>query len=151
MNTVSRSSRWLRIIHRWFGLQAEIFPLRYRATVMALSTASNWTWDFLIAFFTPFIKGPLIFDMATCLRLAIWFPQSSCTFSDWRTRQNTGRDWYYVYTACQPMEELEITAAANWRYEGNQECCGSRDCRGKLRWSDICHACKSLETHKEID
>lgn len=28
---------------------------------MALSTASNWTWNFLIAFFTPFITGAIDF------------------------------------------------------------------------------------------
>lgn len=28
---------------------------------MALSTASNWTWNFLIAFFTPFITSAIDF------------------------------------------------------------------------------------------
>lgn len=42
-------------------VQAEIFPSRYRATAMALSTASNWTWNFLIAFFTPFITSAIDF------------------------------------------------------------------------------------------
>jgi SP family sugar:H+ symporter-like MFS transporter len=36
-------------------IQAEIFPSRYRAKSMALSTASNWIWNFCIGFFTPFI------------------------------------------------------------------------------------------------
>ena len=40
-------------------VQAEIFPSRYRATAMALSTASNWTWNFLISFFSPFITGDI--------------------------------------------------------------------------------------------
>ncbi|KAL1844639.1 hypothetical protein VTK73DRAFT_2125 [Phialemonium thermophilum] len=40
---------------------AEIFPSRYRAKGMALSTASNWIWNFLIAFFTPFITGAIDF------------------------------------------------------------------------------------------
>jgi len=35
--------------------------LRYRASAIALSTASNWTWNFLIAFFTPFITGAIDF------------------------------------------------------------------------------------------
>lgn len=34
---------------------AEIYPLQYRATAMALATASNWSWNFMIGFFTPFI------------------------------------------------------------------------------------------------
>ena len=42
-------------------VQAEIFPSRYRATAMGLSTASNWTWNFLIAFFTPFITDSIDF------------------------------------------------------------------------------------------
>ena len=42
-------------------IQAEIFPSRYRAKGMALSTASNWIWNFLIAFFTPFIVKAIDF------------------------------------------------------------------------------------------
>ena len=42
-------------------VQAEIFPSQDRASAMALSTASNWTWNFLIAFFTPFITGSIDF------------------------------------------------------------------------------------------
>lgn len=34
---------------------AEIYPLQYRATAMALATASNWSWNFMLGFFTPFI------------------------------------------------------------------------------------------------
>ena len=39
----------------------ELFPSRYRAKGMALSTASNWFWNFLLAFFTPFIVGDIDF------------------------------------------------------------------------------------------
>lgn len=39
----------------------ELYPSRYRATAMSLSTASNWLWNFLIAFFTPFITGDIDF------------------------------------------------------------------------------------------
>ncbi|KAK8112481.1 hypothetical protein PG984_013007, partial [Apiospora sp. TS-2023a] len=42
-------------------LIAEIYPSRYRARAMALATASNWTWNFLIAFFTPFITSAIDF------------------------------------------------------------------------------------------
>ncbi|KAI1432522.1 general substrate transporter [Xylaria sp. CBS 124048] len=34
---------------------AELYPTRYRAPCMALATASNWLWNFLISFFTRFI------------------------------------------------------------------------------------------------
>ncbi|EPQ53106.1 general substrate transporter [Gloeophyllum trabeum ATCC 11539] len=36
-------------------LIGETFPTRSRAKQGALATASNWLWNFLIAFFTPFI------------------------------------------------------------------------------------------------
>ncbi|ORY08993.1 MFS monosaccharide transporter-like protein [Clohesyomyces aquaticus] len=39
----------------------ELYPSRYRAKAMALSTASNWLWNFLLAFFTPFIAGSIDF------------------------------------------------------------------------------------------
>ncbi|KXL48947.1 hypothetical protein M433DRAFT_57424 [Acidomyces richmondensis BFW] len=37
----------------------EIFPTRYRATAMGISSASNWIWNFLISFFTPFITSAI--------------------------------------------------------------------------------------------
>ncbi|KAI1776817.1 general substrate transporter [Hypoxylon cercidicola] len=43
-------------------LIAEIYPSRYRAKAMALATASNWTWNFLIAFFTSFITTAIDFQ-----------------------------------------------------------------------------------------
>ncbi|EJF60935.1 general substrate transporter [Dichomitus squalens LYAD-421 SS1] len=36
-------------------LIGETFPTRTRARQAALATASNWLWNFLLAFFTPFI------------------------------------------------------------------------------------------------
>ncbi|CAJ0554395.1 Ff.00g129080.m01.CDS01 [Fusarium sp. VM40] len=42
-------------------IMAEIFPSRYRAKGMALATASNWLWNFLLAFFTPFITADIDF------------------------------------------------------------------------------------------
>ncbi|KAF2167189.1 hypothetical protein M409DRAFT_66223 [Zasmidium cellare ATCC 36951] len=41
----------------------ELYPSRYRAKGMALSTASNWLWNFLIAFFTPFITSDIDFRL----------------------------------------------------------------------------------------
>jgi len=53
---------------------AEMYPSRYRSNAMALSTASNWGWNFLLAFFTPFIVGDIDFRygyiFAGCLFLA---------------------------------------------------------------------------------
>ena len=40
---------------------SEMFPSRYRAQCMAVSTASNWTWNFLLAYFTPYITAAIDF------------------------------------------------------------------------------------------
>jgi MFS transporter, SP family, sugar:H+ symporter len=42
-------------------IAGELYPSRYRAKGMALSTASNWLWNFLLAFFTPFIVKKIDF------------------------------------------------------------------------------------------
>jgi len=46
-----------------WAMSGEIFPLSVRAKGIALSTASNWLWNFIIAFVTPYIvdtdKGDL--------------------------------------------------------------------------------------------
>ncbi|KAI1492211.1 general substrate transporter [Biscogniauxia mediterranea] len=38
---------------------AELYPSRYRAPAMALATASNWFWNFMISFFTRFITDSI--------------------------------------------------------------------------------------------
>lgn len=57
-------------------IQAEIFPSRYRAKGMALSTASNWIWNFCIGFFTPFITKKIDFRygyvFAACNLVAVF-------------------------------------------------------------------------------
>ncbi|RQM06671.1 hypothetical protein DH86_00001291, partial [Scytalidium sp. 3C] len=54
---------------------AELYPARYRSNAMALSTASNWIWNFLLAFFTPFIVQDIDFRygyvFAGCLFLCV--------------------------------------------------------------------------------
>ncbi|OKL57309.1 hypothetical protein UA08_07493 [Talaromyces atroroseus] len=42
-----------------WAIVGELYPARYRATCMGIATASNWTWNFLISFFTPFISGAI--------------------------------------------------------------------------------------------
>jgi len=42
-------------------LVGETFPTRTRAKQAAISTASNWLWNFLLAFFTPFIVKAIHF------------------------------------------------------------------------------------------
>ncbi|KAL3469064.1 general substrate transporter [Aspergillus californicus] len=40
---------------------SEMYPARNRAVCIGLATAANWTWNFLISFFTPFISGSIDF------------------------------------------------------------------------------------------
>ncbi|PLB54297.1 sugar transporter [Aspergillus steynii IBT 23096] len=58
-----------------WAIVAELYPSRYRAKAMALATASNWLWNFLISFFTPFIAGDIDFAygyvFAGCLFAAV--------------------------------------------------------------------------------
>ncbi|KAI9733793.1 MAG: hexose transporter hxt1 [Claussenomyces sp. TS43310] len=52
------ASTWGPII---WTITAELYPSRYRARAMSMSTASNWLWNFLLAFFTPFIVADIDF------------------------------------------------------------------------------------------
>ena len=45
-----------------WALVGEIFPSRYRAKSMGLATSANWTWNFLISFFTPYIVSAIDFQ-----------------------------------------------------------------------------------------
>lgn len=38
---------------------AELYPARYRAPAMAIATASNWFWNFMMSFFTRFITDDI--------------------------------------------------------------------------------------------
>lgn len=42
-----------------WAVVAELYPAKYRARAMALATASNWLWNFLIGFFTRFITDAI--------------------------------------------------------------------------------------------
>ncbi|KAF7714027.1 MFS-type Sugar/inositol transporter [Penicillium ucsense] len=59
-----------------WAIVAELFPSKYRAKGMALATASNWAWNFLISFFTPFITSAIDFAygyvFAGCLLAGIF-------------------------------------------------------------------------------
>ncbi|CAI7599155.1 unnamed protein product [Penicillium pancosmium] len=58
-----------------WAIVAELYPSRYRARAMAMATASNWLWNFLIGFFTPFITHDIDFAygyvFAGCLFFAV--------------------------------------------------------------------------------
>jgi SP family sugar:H+ symporter-like MFS transporter len=42
-----------------WAVVGEIYPTRYRAKCMALATSSNWVWNFLLSFFTPYITSAI--------------------------------------------------------------------------------------------
>ena len=44
-----------------WSVTSELYPARYRATGMAIATASNWSWNFYIAFVTPFVTTKIDF------------------------------------------------------------------------------------------
>ncbi|GAB7364907.1 hypothetical protein MBLNU230_g5698t1 [Neophaeotheca triangularis] len=60
-----------------WAVTGEIYPTRYRATAMGLATASNWIWNFLIGFFTPFITNDIDYRygyvFAGCHAFSIFF------------------------------------------------------------------------------
>ncbi|GME80893.1 unnamed protein product [Ambrosiozyma monospora] len=45
-----------------FVVVSESYPLRIRAKGMAVASAANWMWGFLISFFTPFITKAIRFN-----------------------------------------------------------------------------------------
>lgn len=50
------ASTWGPII---WAVVGELYPSRYRAIAMGLATCSNWIFNFLLSFFTPFITGDI--------------------------------------------------------------------------------------------
>ena len=60
-----------------WAVTAEIYPTRYRSQCIALCAASNWLFNFLIAFFTPFITGDINYAygyvFAGCNLFAVFF------------------------------------------------------------------------------
>ncbi|PKY01434.1 monosaccharide transporter [Aspergillus campestris IBT 28561] len=44
-----------------WAICGELYPARYRAVSIGIATAANWTWNFLISFFTPFISSSIDF------------------------------------------------------------------------------------------
>lgn len=53
----------------------ELYPTRYRTMCMGLSSSSNWIWNFLISFFSPFITSAIDYSygyiFASCCAIAI--------------------------------------------------------------------------------
>ncbi|RAL13416.1 sugar porter family MFS transporter [Aspergillus homomorphus CBS 101889] len=81
-----------------WAIVAELYPGKYRAQGMALATASNWLWNFLIGFFTPFITGAIDFAygyvFAGCLLVAVFVIYFFVIEGKDRTLEEL--DWMYV-------------------------------------------------------
>ncbi|KAE8380374.1 general substrate transporter [Aspergillus bertholletiae] len=81
-----------------WAICAELFPSKYRAKGMALATASNWCWNFLLGFFTPFITGAIDFAygyvFAGCLAVAALVVYFFVIEGKGRTLEEI--DWMYV-------------------------------------------------------
>lgn len=55
----SFASTWGPMV--WASI-SDIYPYRYRAAGIAFATSANWGFNFLLAFFTPFITGDIDFQ-----------------------------------------------------------------------------------------
>lgn len=53
---VSFATTWGPLV---WAATSEMFPYRYRAVAMGCTTSANWFWNFMLAFFTPFITGDI--------------------------------------------------------------------------------------------
>ncbi|KAI9925872.1 hypothetical protein ASPWEDRAFT_42539 [Aspergillus wentii DTO 134E9] len=82
-----------------WAICAELFPSKYRAKGMALSTASNWLWNFLIGFFTPFITNEIDFAygyvFAGCMFVGAFIVYFFVIEGQGRTLEEL--DWMYVH------------------------------------------------------
>ncbi|KAK6204393.1 sugar transporter 1 [Scheffersomyces amazonensis] len=60
-----------------YTIISESYPLRIRSKAMAVATAFNWLWGFLISFFTPFITERIHFYFgfvfAGCLLFSLFY------------------------------------------------------------------------------
>ncbi|KAJ5797244.1 uncharacterized protein N7518_005784 [Penicillium psychrosexuale] len=81
-----------------WAIVAELFPSKYRAKGMAIATATNWLWNFLISFFTTFITKDIDFAygyvFAGCLFVAIGVVYFFVIEGKGRTLEEL--DWMYV-------------------------------------------------------
>ncbi|CAL5869157.1 uncharacterized protein PFLUO_LOCUS3385 [Penicillium psychrofluorescens] len=100
-----------------WAIAAELFPSKYRAKGMALATASNWLWNFLISFFTTFITSSIDFAygyvFAGCLFVATLVVYFFVIEGKGRTLEEL--DWMYVNkVAPWKSSKFEIPRRHEW-------------------------------------
>ncbi|KAG6889278.1 hypothetical protein C0992_005754 [Termitomyces sp. T32_za158] len=86
-------------------LIGETFPTRTRAKQGALSTASNWLWNFLIAFFTPFIVSAIEFRDLSLESVDLMYNDPNC--KPWTSRQWAPPGYRSRYDAVQQHKAVE--------------------------------------------
>lgn len=105
-----------------WAIAAELFPSKYRAKGMALATASNWLWNFLIGFFTPFITAEIDFAygyvFAGCLFCGIFIVYFFVIEGKDRTLEEL--NYMYVnHVAPWKSSKYQIPSRPEWTYDDN--------------------------------
>lgn len=105
-----------------WAIAAELFPTKYRAKGMALATAANWLWNFLIGFFTPFITNEIDFAygyvFAGCLFVGIFVVYFFVIEGKDRTLEEL--DFMYVNrVAPWKSSKYQLPQRSEWTYDDN--------------------------------
>jgi MFS family permease len=127
-----------------WAVSGEIFPLSIRGRGIALSTASNWLWNFVIAFVTPYLvdedkanlKAKVFYIFgATCLISAgfawLWVYETkglSLEAVDRMCKETAPRKSKGWVARNQPADEEEMVAI-----DGSESPSGKQDGRGRRR------------------
>jgi sugar porter (SP) family MFS transporter len=70
---------------------SEIFPLRVRAKAMAISTMSNWTFNFLVSYFYLTMFKPSVFGRAGTMWFFAVFALIALLYTIWRIPETKNR------------------------------------------------------------
>ncbi|GAB7359659.1 hypothetical protein MBLNU230_g6838t1 [Neophaeotheca triangularis] len=113
----------------------EIFPLKVRAKCLSLTTASNWLFNWLLSFITPYLTGADYANLGTNI---FWIWGGFCWIA-------VGFVWLLVYetkdTTLEQVNELYANEKCAWKSAGYKNQLQER------RWSAT--AQEGLEREKE--
>ncbi|KAA8570189.1 hypothetical protein MFRU_005g03100 [Monilinia fructicola] len=85
-----------------WAVSGEMFPLAIRGRGIALSTASNWFWNFIIAFVTPYLVGE---DNANLKAKVFYIFGATCAIS-------TAFAYFFIYeTKGLSLEQIDLMCA----------------------------------------
>lgn len=105
-----------------WAITAEIYPAKHRSKGMALSTAANWCWNFLIGFFTPFITSAIDFAygyvFAGCMFVGAFIVYFFLVESNNRTLEEI--DWLYTNKVA-PWKSAKTKVPWQWEAENEGE------------------------------